>query len=466
MTGVQTCALPIFGEFYEISEINVINEELITRFMYINDGLDTAHVENTLHETDILLEKADEVRKKIAQAYIDEKEDVRPLVLVQFPNLNDDLIEHVEEKLNLMGYSYENKLLASWFSTENKEDKDRKSKKLGKINIGTTDEDSITKSNATPVFLLFKQALATGWDCPRAKILVKLRENMNETFEIQTLGRLRRMPKAKHYGKEILDCSYLYTFDEKYKLEVIKAGNGFETQRVFLKEEPKKIKLVKETRNLDGSYIDEQAIRNRVYEFFKEKYHLSNTKANNVKLLETNGFIFGTALSRRYLTGKYTTLMEVREEVANYNAMSIEVNTHTHGIELQHNINEIKKHVGLAYNKTGQILKTLFLRGFGNNKYKLLNLTLKEYYAFIINNAAFLKRDFIEFSGQRQDQLMFLENKTEEFKIPLEEHYRYVPFERYVKELESNVYKDYNTSMIMDDFRCAEIGRASCRERV
>ena len=219
----------VVGEFYEIPEIDVINEGLITRFMYINDGLDTVEVENTLHETEILLEKADEVRKKIAQAYIDEKEDIRPLVLVQFPNLNDDLIEHVEEKLNLMGYSYENKLLASWFSAENKEDRDRKSKKLGKINIGTTDADSITKSNATPVFLLFKQALATGWDCPRAKILVKLRENMSETFEIQTLGRLRRMPKAKHYGKEILDCSYLYTFDEKYKLEVIKAGNGFET---------------------------------------------------------------------------------------------------------------------------------------------------------------------------------------------------------------------------------------------
>ena len=109
--------------------------------------------------------------------------------------------------------------------------------------------------------------------------------------------------------------------------------------------------------------------------------------------------------------------------------------------------------MGLAYNKTSQILKTLFLKGFGNNKYKLLNLTLREYYAFIINNAEFLKRDFIEFSGQRQDQLMFLENKTEEFKIPLGEHYRYVPFERYVKELESNVYKGYNISMITDDFR-------------
>lgn len=145
--------------------------------------------------------------------------------------------------------------------------------------------------------------------------------------------------------------------------------------------------------------------------------------------------------------------MKEREEVANYNAMSIEVNTHTHGIELQHNIAVMTKHVGLAYNKTSQILKTLFLRGFENNRYKLLNLTSREYYAFIINNADILKSDFIEFSGQRQDQLMFLENKTEEFNIPMEEHYRYVPFERYVKELESNVYKSYNSSMITDDFR-------------
>ena len=145
--------------------------------------------------------------------------------------------------------------------------------------------------------------------------------------------------------------------------------------------------------------------------------------------------------------------MEVREETANYNAMTVEVNTHTHGIELQHNIDAIKKHVELAYNKTGQLLKTLFLREFGNKKYKLLNLSLKEYCAFVINNADLLKVDFIEFSGQRQEQLQILENKTEEFRIPLEEHYRYVPYERYVKDLERNVYKGYNTSMITDDFR-------------
>lgn len=443
----------VVGEFHEIPEVDVINEELITRFMYINKGLESVSVINPKNEAEILLEKADEVRKEIAQAYMDEKEDVRPLVLVQFPNLNDELIEFVENKLNSMGYSYENKLLASWFSAENKEDKDRKSKKLGKINIGTTDEDYITKSNATPVFLLFKQALATGWDCPRAKILVKLRENMSDTFEIQTLGRLRRMPKAKYYGKDILDCSYLYTFDEKYKLDVIKAGSGFETQRLFLKDEAKTIKLKKELRNQDGNYVDEQMMRNRIYEFFKDRYSLDGVKQDNRTRLENAGFIFGTTLKRSYLTGKYSTLMQVNEEQVQYGVMDIEVNTHIHGIDRQHCVDAIKKHIGLSYDKTHQILKTLFLRGFGNKRFKLLNLNLKEFYAFIINNVDRLKEDFIEFSGIKHKQIAFLENRVEDFIIPLEEHYRYVPFEPNVRNLESNVYKEYNTSMITDDFR-------------
>ena len=86
-------------------------------------------------------------------------------------------------------------------------------------------------------------------------------------------------------------------------------------------------------------------------------------------------------------------------------------------------------------------------------EYKLLNLNLKEFYAFIINNVDKLKEDFIEFLGIKHKQIAFLENRVEDFIIPLEEHYRYVPFEPNVRNLESNVYKEYNTSMITDDFR-------------
>ena len=37
-------------------------------------------------------------------------------------------------------------------------------------------------------FLIFKQAIDTGWDCPRAHILIKFREQ-NIIFELQTVGK-------------------------------------------------------------------------------------------------------------------------------------------------------------------------------------------------------------------------------------------------------------------------------------
>lgn len=439
-------------EYYQIREADVINEELITKYLLINNDLGNVSIEGIESETDILLEKADEVRKKILKAYEDEKEDIRPLVLIQFPNLNDKLIEYVEEKLENMGYTYDNKMVAKWFSAENKKDKDIKSKKLGKRNIGEINgENSITKNDAIPSFLLFKQALATGWDCPRAKILVKLRENMNEQFEIQTLGRLRRMPKAKHYGKEILDCSYLYTFDEKYKEEVIKAG-GYETQRVFLKQEPKKIKLKKELRNKDGNYIDEKLMRNKLYEFFKKEYNLENIKSENKEKLETFGFIFGTKIKMKYLTGKYIETRDIMNST-DYQTLEVEVNTHIHGIERQNRIDFLKKVLDLSYDKTNSLLRTFFLRDVGVNKYKILNLSIREFTAFIINNADKLKDSFRKFEGIKVKQTQMLSNKVEDFTIPLEENYRFLPYERYVKNLEKNVYEKYNTSMIVDGIR-------------
>lgn len=448
---IRVSATPVkhaIGEFYKIDELDVINEGLITRAMYINYDLDVGSVKGISHETDLLIEKADEMRKKIQQGYRDEKEDVNPLVLIQFPNLNDDLIQRVEDKLAEMGYNYDNGLVASWFSEENKADKDKNSKKLGKINIGTAGkEDSITKHDAKPVFLLFKQALATGWDCPRAKILVKLRENMSETFSIQTLGRLRRMPKARHYGKEIMDCSYLYTFDQEYINEAITVG-AHESVKVFIKEEPKGITLTKEVKNKDTSYADERIIRNTLYDFLKEKYSLGNVKKDNKNILENNKFVITETITTYLSKGKVVRLEEL-ENTDNLSVQSIEydVDTHKHGIDLRHYIDMLKPYLGLNYARTRAVLENLFRRGVGNENYKLLNLSLKEFYSFVINNAEHLKRDFREFEGERHEQLSLKLPKEETFKIPHEEYYFINEDKKEPKILEKNVYKEYNTAM-------------------
>ena len=448
--------------FYEIDEVDVINEGLITRAMYINKDLNAETVENIQTETTLLLKKANEIRKEIATAYLQENEDIRPLVLIQFPNLNDELIEFVEKQLADMGYTYENKLVAKWMSEENTQDKQRKSKKLGKINVGEIhSKDSVTHNNAEPVFLLFKQALATGWDCPRAKVLVKLRENMSETFEIQTLGRLRRMPNAKHYGRDILDCSYLYTFDEDYKNEVTGNHLGAEYKRVVLKEAARTIELKKELRDKDSDFGNESAVRKQLFSFIKEKYKLTDNCEENKLRFQNQGLKLHAYLEAHYLEGRFETLKKIQEEAAHYQGKSMQykVDTHEHGLYLRHHIDSLKKYTGLSYEKTRQLLEIYFLKDAGEAKFKLLNLPLKNFYAFIINNVDEFKTLFMEFASSStkvQHSLDFGDYnqiRLENFSIPIEEMY---PIDSQAKErriLERNVYHDYNFTMISGTLR-------------
>src|SRR5699024_7903248 len=179
-------------DWYEITEEEVILSGLIRKALYINKELEEQLDEKIQaeNETSILLDLAESKRQQIIKEYKRLNKNIRPLVIIQFPSSSTALIENVENYLSNMGYSYENKMVAKWMADEN-----------DKINL-----DGIEKLDAEPAFLLIKQAIATGWDSPRSQILVKLRENMSEDFEIQTIGRIRRMPEAKHYDNEILDC--------------------------------------------------------------------------------------------------------------------------------------------------------------------------------------------------------------------------------------------------------------------
>lgn len=451
---------------YVISEETVISEQLITKALYINKDLNVSFLQDENDELKMLLDKADETRKAICHAYQNKGEDVNPLVLIQFPSLSDSMISRVEKILEEKGYNYDNLMVASWFSEETKADKEMHSKKLEKINIGDVNEaNSITHNNAKPCFLLFKQALSTGWDCPRAKILVKLRENMNENFEIQTLGRLRRMPKAVHYGDDILDCAYLYTLDEKYKEAVIHDGTGYEVKRVFLKPAAKPIKIYKEYIDNNYNYIDMKQARKLLYAYFIDKFNLvslvknSNGLNHNVHTLESNGFIFGTKLIRKFLNGRFRTLADVINATSE-NDIKFEVNTHVHGLLLRHEIGRFSKILGLDYDNTQRLFRTLFMSGRVSGTslaYKILSLELREYYAFIINNKDLIYDALVDFekksksvSQSPQQNQLFVDIKEETSSILSEEVYPIIP-ETHPINFVKNVYNDYDSSML--DFR-------------
>lgn len=362
-------------EYYEISEDDVIGEGLITRAIYVNEGVDEE--KQITNDYDYLLDLADEKRKDIVENYKLIGSKVRPLVLIQFPAGQPETIHAVEEKLSSMGYTYDNGMVNIWMSDE---------KMIS---------DDLTDLDGSPAFLLMKQAISTGWDCPRAKILVKLREGGSEDFQIQTIGRIRRMPERKHYGLNILDYCYLYTLDTKYKEGMLSSmDKAYQLRRLFLKDEVKGFSLTKELRNLDYDGLGERETLLRVYDYFKTTYLLSNNKENNKANLEGAGYNFAEEIDNRVLRGIFRTTEELTKQDAHRQiVMKTQINTHTHGIYLLHAIDEIKKVTGMQSQKVKTILERMFRKG-KNTKYKFLSLSTNAFYAFIINNTAKLKMDF------------------------------------------------------------------------
>ena len=413
-------------EFFEIDELDVIEAGLITKALYVNEGI----TNNMLigEDYDTLLELADAKRKEIWARYKERGKIIRPLVLIQFPNGKPETIAAVEEKLQDMGYTYDNGMVSKWMS-EDKKDL----------------PDDLTANTGIPVFLLMKQAISTGWDCPRAKILVKLREGMSESFEIQTIGRIRRMPEAHHYDDDLLDFCYVYTFDEKYKAGLLSTmDKAYETRRLFLKEECKTFTLEKQMRDLDFNGLGEREIFLKIAEHLIKKYKLTTNKQDNQSRLEAGGYVFTHELVKNVMHGKYVLTGMVIDAMSFYTTRK-RVDTHKHGIELLHSVDAIKKSISMSTLKTKVILERLFRKGRNTNK-KLLGLPTADFYAFVINNAHKLKDDFREVTADMAVQReLVLQPKTSIFHIPEQDFFKYDAGVKNEVEYLKNSYHDYTS---------------------
>ncbi len=66
--------------------------------------------------------------------------------------------------------------------------------------------------------VFFKRALTTGWDCPRAEVMMSFRKAVDQTLVAQLVGRMVRTPLARSVsGSEFLNsvCLYLPYYDEE-----------------------------------------------------------------------------------------------------------------------------------------------------------------------------------------------------------------------------------------------------------
>ena len=415
----------------KIDEKDVINSGLITKSLYINQGIEKDIVLN--NEIEFLLKLAINKRREIRTACTENGVNYNPLVIIQLPSMREDLIEQIEEYLRDEGFTYENKLLAIWLA-------DRKE------NI-----EHISENNSEQCFLIMKQAISTGWDCPRAKILVKLRENMHEDFEIQTLGRIRRMPEAKHYDNEILDNCYLYTFDDEYT-ETVRHELGrsaANTKSLFVKDEFRKFKLSKETKNTDADNFAPREAFYAIYDYLCKEYCLGKAE-DNKEILSEVGYNFNTNITNDIVQGNTVELNKKTFEKTEKIQIQSTLDTYKNGVDLKHSINVIASKIGMQYQYLSPILQRLFLAN-ATFPQKILNLNKKEFYAFIINNERKLQYDILDAVIQKREQRVKLQTefkKVEDFYFPERITVKYDKKADDLDEMIKNVYYGYPSSTL------------------
>lgn len=416
------------AEIIEISEEEVIAAGLIKKMLVINQ--DFPQIIETENQTEFLLGKALAKQRELRSEFLKIDVDLNPLIVIQLPNKSETLQDSVERYLETKGLTYENGQLAIWLSDRHE-------------NL-----EGIDTPNAKSSAVIIKQAVATGWDCPRAYILVKLRDNMDETFEIQTIGRIRRMPEAKHYENDILDSCYLYTLDEKFTAGVKMALNkgALNACILFLKNEYKDITLTGEQRTMVTSTHNPQKALQAIASYAEKEYGVGTNKAENRTRLQTAGFELSEDIVKHTLSGETATLAFHSADM-NKIEVTEKLDTHTHGRDYHQKIGKIGLEIGMEYSYMNTIIRKLFDKNFKYSR-KILALEPRDVYAFVINNVDKLRYLVREAMAYEIAQLkMDIPSKSYyEFHIPQSRLFTYNGDAKTQHIMEKNVYQNYLSS--------------------
>lgn len=192
-----------------IDRSDVVAEQMIKKDVIINAGLKVTN--EIVEETEFFIDSALDKLKELRAAYERIGSPVYPLLLIQLPNDNTTTetkadrakVEGIKLILGKKGISEDNQKLAIWLS-------DKKSPHL----------DDIASNRSLTEVLIFKEAISKGWDCPRAAVLLILRENMGYQFTVQTVGRILRMPQQKYYSDDMLNHGYVYINTQNDHIEI------------------------------------------------------------------------------------------------------------------------------------------------------------------------------------------------------------------------------------------------------
>lgn len=380
----------------EVNPEDVIKEGMIKEDVIVNEGIKKE--DKSLEEKDselLILEKGFAKREEIVKKYAELNINVNPLVLIQIPNVDEGEAKKlvIKDFLREKGITEANGKLKLWCD-----------------NHDPFDKKEIRKNNDITEYLIFKTAVATGWDCPRAHILVKFREGKSETFETQTIGRILRTAEAKSYDDPLLDNAYIFTniwtFEtkqdsynpNKIKTEWTKMREGYTQLRVWAQT-----KLISFYRSRQEDYNSaDSRFGEYLFKSFMKRMGLTEEDRNNVLFndpdrLEDAGLKLETNTGDVILEETNLGMENIAEErTITGNAVNVQMSEND--VQAQYNAIIRDNLNGLAYVRSKSPINTAimdvlstFIKGFPRaekvKKYMQIVVNNRELFAEVISEA-------------------------------------------------------------------------------
>jgi len=369
----------------EVNPEDVIKEGMIKEDVIVNEGIKKE--DKSLEEKDselLILEKGFAKREEIVKKYAELNINVNPLVLIQIPNVDEGEAKKlvIKDFLREKGITEANGKLKLWCD-----------------NHDPFDKKEIRKNNDITEYLIFKTAVATGWDCPRAHILVKFREGKSETFETQTIGRILRTAEAKSYDDPLLDNAYIFTniwtFEtkqdsynpNKIKTEWTKMREGYTQLRVWAQT-----KLISFYRSRQEDYNSaDSRFGEYLFKSFMKRMGLTEEDRNNALFndpdrLEDAGLKLETNTGDVILEETNLGMENIAEErTITGNAVNVQMSEND--VQAQYNAIIRDNLNGLAYVRSKSPINTAimdvlstFIKGFPRAE------KVKRYMQIVVNN--------------------------------------------------------------------------------
>jgi len=196
------------NSFVNVDHKRVVEEGLIKEKILVQTEEDLKRYKSEDLD-EILIDLGLNKRKEIVEEYKKLGKNIIPLVLIQLPNDDRDLID--------LGQKTKEEVIINLLSKKGVD-----SRKIAKWFDNHPRPEFLEENDDEHQFLLFKQAAGTGWDCPRAHVLIMFREINSEKFYIQTVGRILRMPepdeKEDYKDSTIIRTGFLFTNYERNKV--------------------------------------------------------------------------------------------------------------------------------------------------------------------------------------------------------------------------------------------------------